>query len=227
MITHILNQGQAFCLFTRALPGDWPEENNWISLDYYKKTLDTLPSSYTICKDCVADVTASEGSQHLDEAFSDRDNSAGHALPPAPPEHPERPTANMTDEQYRAFLDLMMVSDPWPLDDENTHQTLLELADVEARARDYPNWIEAYHLHMRKSPREDKPSTDTIRSTTSNVQRIDYDNENSEMIVTFASGAQYKYLNVPRSLFNHLNEARSLGKAFSQRVKGYYRYTRI
>ena len=50
----------------------------------------------------------------------------------------------MTGDQFRAFLNLMMVSDPWPLKDVE-HASLLDFADSEAAKRGYENWIEAYH----------------------------------------------------------------------------------
>lgn len=55
----------------------------------------------------------------------------------------------MTDEQYRAFLDLMMCADPWPCPRGEGQSTLSELADQEAKVRGYENWIIAYHEHPR------------------------------------------------------------------------------
>jgi len=50
----------------------------------------------------------------------------------------------MEDKEFRAFLDLIMVSDPWPLEGES--QSLIEgLATREAESRGYPDWITAYH----------------------------------------------------------------------------------
>ena len=50
----------------------------------------------------------------------------------------------MTNMQFRAFLDLMMVSDPWPLDPQ-ANKTLEEFADAESKKRGYEEWITAYH----------------------------------------------------------------------------------
>lgn len=59
----------------------------------------------------------------------------------------------MNDDQFRVFLDLLMVSDPWPL--EYGHEALNELADEQSRERGYCDWIEAYHkfehLGMRQA----------------------------------------------------------------------------
>ena len=57
----------------------------------------------------------------------------------------------MTDMQFKSFLDLMMVSDPWPLD-ERQHSTMLDLADEESGKRGYLNWIVAYHEFRRTMP---------------------------------------------------------------------------
>lgn len=45
---------------------------------------------------------------------------------------------------YRAFLDLLMVSDPFPLP-ESDHSVLQTQADYWAEQFGYSNWIEAYH----------------------------------------------------------------------------------
>lgn len=56
--------------------------------------------------------------------------------------------APLNDAQFRALLNLMMVSDPWPL--SGTDSFLLEtLATDEARRRNYKDWIEAYHKHLK------------------------------------------------------------------------------
>ncbi len=50
----------------------------------------------------------------------------------------------MKTEQFRAFLTLLVCSDPWPTDGEGKY--LLETwADEEARKHGYGDWIEAYH----------------------------------------------------------------------------------
>lgn len=54
----------------------------------------------------------------------------------------------MSDQEYRDFMDLMMVSDPWPLAEEQ-NDSLIALADTEARRRGYDSWIVAYHEHMK------------------------------------------------------------------------------
>ena len=53
----------------------------------------------------------------------------------------------MTRQEFRAFLDLLMCSDPWPVKpDHNDTQTVLGLfADAEAKRHGYPDWIEAFH----------------------------------------------------------------------------------
>ena len=61
----------------------------------------------------------------------------------------------MSDAEFRAFLDLMMCCDPWPVKadtldhgfvvDELNHNLMLGLADYESKKRGYISWIEAYH----------------------------------------------------------------------------------
>ena len=50
----------------------------------------------------------------------------------------------MTGAQLRALLNLLMVSDPWPLS-EPEQQTLIDMADAASRLEGFDNWIDAYH----------------------------------------------------------------------------------
>lgn len=50
----------------------------------------------------------------------------------------------MNDREFRAFLDLMMCSDPWP-SDEPGHEILVGLIEREAKFRGYDSWYVAFH----------------------------------------------------------------------------------
>ena len=54
----------------------------------------------------------------------------------------------MTDEEFRSFLNLMMCSDPWPTDDEDSI-ILIKFVEDQSRIRGYENWIEAFHNHLK------------------------------------------------------------------------------
>jgi hypothetical protein len=64
----------------------------------------------------------------------------------------------MTDTQFRALLDLVMCSDPWPVNAAN--QVIVWVwMDIESIRRGYTDWVDAYH-HFRfvaKCDGEDKP----------------------------------------------------------------------
>ncbi|OGD09392.1 MAG: hypothetical protein A2Y86_05255 [Candidatus Aminicenantes bacterium RBG_13_62_12] len=49
----------------------------------------------------------------------------------------------MKRHELRVLVDLLMVSDPWPLD-EAGEVILKDFADKEARRQGLDNWIEAY-----------------------------------------------------------------------------------
>ena len=52
----------------------------------------------------------------------------------------------MNKEQLKAFLVLLMCSDPWPVENEEGHQEILDsFADEESQRHGYSDWIEAYH----------------------------------------------------------------------------------
>ena len=50
----------------------------------------------------------------------------------------------MTSEQFRAFTELLMVSDPWPLD-EHASKVLNDYANEVSREMGFHDWIAAYH----------------------------------------------------------------------------------
>lgn len=58
----------------------------------------------------------------------------------------------MDDNQYLAFMDLLMCSDPWPVQGDigiYEKEVLEDLANAEARARNFDDWIVAYHEMIR------------------------------------------------------------------------------
>ena len=50
--------------------------------------------------------------------------------------------------EFRAFLDLMMCCDPWPVAENGNHETMVFFADMEAVSRGFTYWIDAYHNHV-------------------------------------------------------------------------------
>ena len=50
----------------------------------------------------------------------------------------------MTDIELRAFLDLLMCSDPSPVT-EDQDKILRDFADRESQRRGFSEWIDAYH----------------------------------------------------------------------------------
>ena len=54
----------------------------------------------------------------------------------------------MRNLAFRALLDLLMVSDPFPLD-EISHDELCLFADQQSLLRGFENWIVAYHEYKR------------------------------------------------------------------------------
>lgn len=59
----------------------------------------------------------------------------------------------------------------------------------------------------------------------SNIKKIGY--ENNELIVEYLSGAQYRYEEVPETVFNELLEAESKGRFMNSNIKGKYKFRKI
>ena len=59
----------------------------------------------------------------------------------------------MTDMEFRAFLDLLMVSDPWPTHlAPSNYDLIVQHLTKQAQSRGFETWIDAYHNHMRSDP---------------------------------------------------------------------------
>lgn len=57
------------------------------------------------------------------------------------------------DQEFRELLNLVMVSDPWPLDDES-EKVVTGFLEREAQERGFDTWTEAYHEMEAERPVE-------------------------------------------------------------------------
>jgi hypothetical protein len=125
-------------------------------------------------------------------------------------------TAPMNDYQFRAFLDLLMVSDPWPLD-ERDHRALLAHANAESGKRGYDGWIHAYH--DMGSDASDDPPDDYLEIT-------DYSLEKNAVNVDFDT-KRVQYIDVPKDVIREWVSTDSLGRFYVDNIRGEYRYVRL
>ena len=54
----------------------------------------------------------------------------------------------------------------------------------------------------------------------SNIKAVGYDDETFTLEVAFTNGTTYRYLSVPRSIFDGLLQADSPGRYFNAEIKG-------
>lgn len=67
-----------------------------------------------------------------------------------------------------------------------------------------------------------------INLTSSMLSSAEYDDETSELTVTFNNGGAYKYFDVPRSAFEEMSaQTENVGKWFTANVKNKYRYEKV
>lgn len=62
----------------------------------------------------------------------------------------------------------------------------------------------------------------TVKS--SNIDRVGYDEDSKTLAVEFRTGATYHYFEVPKSVYEGLKSAESVGAYFAQNIKGSYAY---
>lgn len=80
------------------------------------------------------------------DALRDLAVKALNSVPEVPCTTAPRETGQLGDTEFRALLDLVMCSDPWPIPDgEAQRQVLEQLLNQTARSRSYTHWTEAYH----------------------------------------------------------------------------------
>lgn len=60
----------------------------------------------------------------------------------------------------------------------------------------------------------------------SNVARVGYDEQTYTLGVEFHGGEVYHYYEVPKSLFDKLCKAKSVGGFLNKEIKGQYRYAK-
>lgn len=61
----------------------------------------------------------------------------------------------------------------------------------------------------------------------SQVKRIQYNDQTKVMRITFKSGATFDYADVPESVWEAAKEADSIGSFVSTNIKGTYTYTKV
>jgi hypothetical protein len=74
-------------------------------------------------------------------------------------------------------------------------------------------------LGGRKEEETEKAAAVTHELKSSNIRAIGYDKKEKELEVHFHSGGEYKYKDVPKSLFDRLRKVKSPGKLFHKYVK--------
>lgn len=70
--------------------------------------------------------------------------------------------------------------------------------------------------------------TTRINLASSMLSLAEYDDETQELTVTFNNGGEYKYFDVPRSVFEEMRaQTENVGKWFTANVKNRYRYEKV
>jgi hypothetical protein len=61
--------------------------------------------------------------------------------------------------------------------------------------------------------------------TSTNIQSIGY--EDTDLEVTFKGGSTYRYSKVPKSVYDELMSAESIGSYFAKNIKNNYTYIKV
>jgi hypothetical protein len=128
----------------------------------------------------------------------------------------------MQTKHFRALLDLMLCCDPWPTtpNTEENQALVVELANEEAVARGFTDWIDACH-----NLKEDKRTYTEAES--SNTREISFNAADNTMDVTFRNGGHYRYFDVPADVYQNAIAAESIGSFMAKQIKGKYRYAHV
>jgi len=97
----------------------------------------------------------------------------------------------------------------------------------ERASRDGIAMFNQRELEKLKNTKEIKPVKKESLSS-SFIKSIDYDYDESELILEFAGSEQkYSYFNVPYELYEKLNKAKSKGRFYNEHIKGKYRSKKV
>ena len=66
-----------------------------------------------------------------------------------------------------------------------------------------------------------------INVQSSNVEAVGYDSGTSELYVRFRNGSAYKYSGVPKTVYDGIFKAESVGRYLNESIRGLYSYTRL
>lgn len=66
-----------------------------------------------------------------------------------------------------------------------------------------------------------------LKVVSSQISDVGYDLTTRELFVTFKNGSTYKYSNIPLDEYNSLLKAESIGKYFSENIKGNYNSVKL
>ena len=130
----------------------------------------------------------------------------------------------MKNNEFRAFLNLMMCSDPWPTSSPDDHESLLEIANQLSIERGFIDWIDAYHRFLQDDyPAQPFTKEYTLDQSTF-VSAATFDIGSGEIIVQYRSTREYKYYGIPPSIMVEAAKAENIGLFISENIKGKYRY---
>lgn len=65
------------------------------------------------------------------------------------------------------------------------------------------------------------------RVASSMMSRVEYDDDTSELDITFTSGKTYRYVNVPPDIHDGLLDAESKGQFFNEYIKDAFSWTEV
>lgn len=63
--------------------------------------------------------------------------------------------------------------------------------------------------------------------SSSNIAEVGYDDDTSTLGILFNSGLLYYYSDVPKTVYEELLNAGSVGRYFNQNIRGVYNFNRI
>lgn len=127
--------------------------------------------------------------------------------------------------EAKAFLNLMMCSDPWPTSEPKENKILEGWAEKIAKVFGHDSWIETYHMANRKTT--DFMGFEAIEvKNSSNILIVGYNEQLKQLIVKMGNEATYIYKDVPEDEFVTMTMVKSLGTYFNK-FKGKYRYEKV
>jgi len=99
--------------------------------------------------------------------------------------------------------------------------------DRDTEPDDYSDMVAAWRQQNPHPNKSRRPTMDRTPVTSSNIAEVGYDESSNTLEIQFNDQSVYQYIDVPKTVFESLVSAASVGQYFHANIRGQFRYSKI